>query len=179
MTENTPTPFRGHAGRPFLLRFVVLTAVFYGFAWTSVYRDHVLPVVAGVQAQVSGVLLSLLGEANVVEGAVGRGLGEAAGVALVIKEGCDATEATALLIAACLAFPAPWANRLRGVAYGISLIFVLNVARVVTLFFISHYARDWFHTAHVDVWPALILLDAVLLWVLWARSARRVRPAPA
>ena len=170
---ESKTARKGHAGLPFLARFVGFTALFYLFAWTDLYGQIVLPAVAGVQATVSGAMLGLIGEPVTVDGSLLRGSGDASHVALVIKEGCDAIEATALLVGACMAFPAPWKERLRGVAYGIGLIFVLNIARVVTLFLISHYAYAWFHTAHVDIWPALILFDALILWFVWARRARR------
>jgi exosortase H (IPTLxxWG-CTERM-specific) len=158
-----------HPGLPFLLRFVVFAALFYGFAASSLYVDRLLPGIAGVQATVSGWMLTLFGQQMTV---VGRDL-SGAGVALSIKEGCDASEATALYVAACLAFPAAWRSRLWAAVAGVAMIFVLNVARVVTLFYVALYARDWFDVAHVDVWPVLILLDCVILWSLWARSAPR------
>jgi exosortase H (IPTLxxWG-CTERM-specific) len=173
---QTPPPVRKvHPGLPFLGRFVGLAALFYGFASSSLYLDTMLPGIASQQATISGWMLNLLGQPVSVSG---RELG-GAGVLLSIQEGCDASEATALYVAACLAFPAAWESRLRAAALGVGVIFVLNVLRVVTLFYVGRYAPDWFDVAHVDVWPVLILLDCVILWTLWARQAPRVRRAVA
>ncbi len=174
-TEAAPAPKRKklHPGIPFLTSFVVLAAVFYGFAWTDLYEEEILAPVANVQAAISGTILSALGQVVYVNGNVLRGNGGAGAVALEIKKGCDAVEATALYMAACLAFPVAAQARAVGVALGISVIFVMNVLRIVTLYLVAVYANDWFHTAHVDLWPALILVEAIGLWVLWARSSRK------
>lgn len=161
---------RLHPGAPFLVRFVVLAVLFYAFAWTDLYTQHILPALSAAQAVASGAVLTLFGSAVSVVGNEVRGLT----FALRIQQGCDASEATALLTAACLAFEAPWRQRLIAAAAGVVLVFVLNIVRVVTLYWIGLYAGDWFHTAHVDVWPALILLDAMILWTLWARWVRRL-----
>lgn len=170
-----------HPGAPFLLRFVAFAAAFYGFAWTAFYQQRILAPVAAVQAWLSGGLLRVVGEPVVVRGNVLSAMPPSAPFALEIRQGCDAAEATALFVAATVAFTAPWRARLGALAAGVLMIFVLNVARVASLFLIGRYAEDWFHTAHVDLWPALILVDAVGLWVVWvrwyARPARLGRPA--
>lgn len=156
---------RQHA---FLLRFVGLAAAFYAFAWTDVYVTWILEPVARVQAALSGVALGVIGYAVQVTGNVVTA--SDGGFALEIRQGCDAAEATALFVAASLAYPAPWRDRGRAAAGGVALIFVLNVLRVITLYLIGVHLPRWFHFAHVDLWPALILADALVIWALWARS---------
>lgn len=160
---------RMHPGAPFLLRFAAFAAAFYGFAWTTLYQQRILAPVAEVQAWLSGGLLRLVGEPLVVRGNILSAMPPSAPFALEIRQGCDAAEATALFVAATLAFAAPWRTRVGALVAGVVMIFVLNVARVASLFLIGRYAEAWFHTAHVDLWPALILVDAVGLWVLWVR----------
>ena len=161
--------WRLHQGHRFLLLFVVLAALFYGAAWTDTYVHGVLPIVTDIQADASGVVLGWLGRTVETPGNEVR----SSTFALRIVQGCDASEATALYMAACLAFPLRWIDRVKGALLGVACIFVLNIARVVTLFVIGERSSEWFHTAHVDIWPVLILLDAVLIWGLWARFARR------
>jgi exosortase H (IPTLxxWG-CTERM-specific) len=178
VAEEAPAPKRRRGldpGRRFILTFMVLAAVFYSLAWTDAYSQGLLPLVTGVQADISGWVLNILGKGVETPGNEVRG----AGFSLRIVQGCDASEATALYVAACFAFPVAWADRFKGAALGIAMIFVLNVARVVTLYLIGEHASDWFHVAHVDIWPVLILLDAVLIWALWARFSRRARRAAA
>mgnify|MGYP003382444000 CR=1 FL=1 len=75
-----------------------------------------------------------------------------------------------VLIAAMLAFPAPCRYRLAGIAVGIFAIQVLNLVRIVSLFFLGLWSQTAFEWAHLYVWQALIMLDALVVWLLWIRS---------
>jgi exosortase H (IPTLxxWG-CTERM-specific) len=86
-----------------------------------------------------------------------------------IENGCDGLQATMLYVIAVLSFPAPWRAKLWGVAAGVLVILLLNQARIITLLLLQVHLPDFFQTAHVSVWPALIILAALLIWILWAR----------
>ena len=90
--------------------------------------------------------------------------------AVEIAAGCNGVEAMMILIAAMLAFPAPWRYRLAGITIGISAIQALNLVRIVSLFFLGLWNQDAFEWAHLYVWQALIMLDALAVWLLWIRS---------
>jgi len=89
--------------------------------------------------------------------------------AVSIEAGCNGVEATLVLVAAILAFPAPWPHRLRGIVVGVVAVQVLNVLRVISLFYLGRYDRDVFEWAHLYVWQALIMLDVLIVWVVWVR----------
>src|SRR4029453_11730539 len=57
------------------------------------------------------------------------------GFAVSIEAGCNGVEATLVLVAAMLAFPAPPAKKLTGLAIGIIAVQSLNIVRVVSLFY--------------------------------------------
>jgi exosortase H (IPTLxxWG-CTERM-specific) len=86
-----------------------------------------------------------------------------------IENGCDGLQATMLYVIAVLAFPAPWRAKLWGVVAGVLVILLLNQARIISLLLLQVHVPDFFQTAHVSVWPALIILAALLVWILWAR----------
>jgi exosortase H (IPTLxxWG-CTERM-specific) len=108
------------------------------------------------------------------------------GFAVSIEAGCNGVEATIVLVAAILAFPAPWKHKLAGLVAGIVAVQGLNVVRVISLFYLGQWNYDWFEWAHLYVWQALIMLDVLVVWLIWVRTLPRTGagaapppPAPA
>ena len=92
------------------------------------------------------------------------------GFAVSIEAGCNGVEATIVLLAAMLAFPAPWRSKLIGLAAGIVAVQGLNIVRVISLFYLGQWDRDVFEWAHLYVWQALIMLDVLIVWLVWVRT---------
>ena len=103
------------------------------------------------------------------------------GFAVSIESGCNGVEATIVLIAAILAFPAPWKRRFVGLAVGVVAVQGLNIIRVISLFYLGQWNLDVFEWAHLYVWQALIMLDVLIVWLIWVRTlpASRAAAAPA
>ena len=92
------------------------------------------------------------------------------GFAISIEAGCNGIEAALILIAAMLAFPAPWKHRALGIGAGLVAIQLLNIVRVVSLFYLGQWSLRAFEWAHLYAWQALIMVDVLLVWLLWIRS---------
>jgi exosortase H (IPTLxxWG-CTERM-specific) len=92
------------------------------------------------------------------------------GFAVTILAGCNGLEAMIVLSAAVLAYPAPWKHRLVGLAAGSVAIGLLNLVRIVSLFYIGQWNRTAFEWAHLYVWQVLIMLDALIVWLVWLRT---------
>jgi exosortase H (IPTLxxWG-CTERM-specific) len=92
------------------------------------------------------------------------------GFAISIEPGCNGIEAAIMLIAAMLAFRAPWKHRLLGMAAGLAAVQALNVVRVISLFYLGQWSVAAFEWAHLYVWQALIMLDVLVVWLLWLRA---------
>ncbi len=95
------------------------------------------------------------------------------GFAVSIEAGCNGVEATIVLIAAMLAFPAPWREKLVGLAAGIVAVQGLNLVRVISLFYLGQWNLQVFEWAHLYVWQALIMLDVLVVWLIWVRLLPR------
>jgi len=100
------------------------------------------------------------------------------GFAISIEAGCNGIEAALILVAAMLAFPAPWKHRAVGIAAGMVAIQVLNIARVVSLFYLGQWSLRAFEWAHLYLWQALIMLDVLIVWLLWIRTLPATPGAP-
>ena len=61
------------------------------------------------------------------------------GFAVSIEAGCNGIEATIVLVAAIFAFPAPWRDKLVGLAAGIVAVQGLNIVRVISLFYLGQW----------------------------------------
>ncbi len=100
------------------------------------------------------------------------------GFAVTILAGCNGIEAMIILAAALLAYPAPLKHKLAGLAAGIAAIQVLNLVRIVSLFYIGQWNRDVFEWAHLYAWQVLIMLDALVVWLLWLKTLPRAPSGP-
>ena len=97
-----------------------------------------------------------------------------------LRQGCDGLPAIIVFSAATLAYPCAWSVRAWGLLAGFALIQLLNVIRVVSLFWIRTYKPEWFGQAHVAVWQCVMVLAVLLLWSAWEyRWAAPRNTAPA
>jgi exosortase family protein XrtM len=96
-------------------------------------------------------------------------------VRLNILPGCEGTELFVLLVAAVLAFPAPWGAKTRGLAAGLMLAFALNQARVVWLYSVVRDHGSSFELVHGFIAPtALVVALGAYFWLWAGRVALRV-----
>jgi hypothetical protein len=62
-----------------------------------------------------------------------------------------------------------------GVGIGIGFVAIqsLNLVRIISLFYLGQYSRVWFDWFHLYLWQALIVLDALAVWLIWLRYLPR------
>ena len=155
----------------FFVLFLLIQATLFGLELTPpVQRWFVVPWTNAL-AQISTAIVTSF-DPNVV--AVGKVMRSTTnGFAVSIEAGCNGVEATIVLLAAILAFPAPWRYKALGLAIGIAAVQLLNVVRVISLFYIGQWNREAFEWAHQYVWQALIMLDVLIVWLIWVRRVPR------
>lgn len=161
----------------FAATFVVVLVVLFGLELTPPGQAVVQPWTAGVAAASAAVVHAFDGSAV----AQGKTLYDPkSGFGVTIEAGCNGVEAMLVLLAGILAYPAPWRSRFVGLAAGAVAIQALNLVRIVSLFYLGQWKYAWFEWAHLYVWQALIMLDALVVWLLWMRSVgNRGAGAPA
>ena len=162
--------------RRFLVVFVALLAVAFAFELTPFAQAHVVTPWTDAVASMSAALMRTFDATITTSGNVIAS--STSPFAVSIEAGCNGVEATLVLVAAILAFPAPWPHRLRGIVAGVVAVQALNVLRVISLFYLGRYDRDVFEWAHLYVWQALIMLDVLIVWVVWVRLVPGRREPP-
>jgi exosortase/archaeosortase family protein len=92
-----------------------------------------------------------------------------------VARGCDAVAPTALFLSAVLASPASIGSKFLAVICGTLILMVVNLIRIITLFLTAVYWPKIFDALHLDVWQAVFIFLAILLWAFWASWASRRR----
>jgi exosortase H (IPTLxxWG-CTERM-specific) len=155
----------------FVLLFAALMGVFYAVTFVPFINETIIPWYMRFNAQASAVICNIFGE-----GASAQGTSlSSSRFSVDIRHGCDAIEPSALFIAAVLAFPAPWRSKLPGILIGTLVLAVINLVRIVTLFYTGIYYPRAFEAMHVDVWQPIFIVLSLTFWVMWAWWATKER----
>ena len=153
----------------FLVRFFVLLLVFYAIILIPAVDKHVItPFTEGLTA-VSASILNAMGENVRRSGTLILG----GNFAVDILNGCNGIEAMLFLVAAMIAFEAPIKARLLGLLVACVTVQLLNLIRIVSLFLLGRYRREWFEAFHLAIWQSVIFGAAVLMFILWTARVQR------
>jgi exosortase H (IPTLxxWG-CTERM-specific) len=153
--------------RRFAVLFVVILLALFALELTPPGQAALGPWTDLVAKTSSAVIRAFDGEARAQGNMV---YSTRTGFAMTIMAGCNGVEAMLVLLAGILAFPAPWKWKLVGLGVGVVAIQALNLVRIVSLFYLGQWDMKWFEWAHLYAWQALIMLDAMVVWLLWMRS---------
>ena len=100
------------------------------------------------------------------------------GFGVRIERGCNGVEAVIILFAAIFAFPAPFKYKMLGFVIGFFAIQLLNLVRIVSLFYLGQWNQVAFEWFHLYLWQALIILDAMVVWLVWLKKMPRTEIGP-
>ena len=155
----------------FIVIFLAVLIGLFTLEMQTSVQQHVVEPFTAILAKISAAII-LPFDASVL--AYGKVLqfGDT-GFAVSIEAGCNGVEASIVLIAAVLAFPAPWKARLLTIILGFLAIQALNILRIISLFYLGNWNLDFFTWVHLYLWPALIMLDVLVVFVVYLRYLSR------
>ncbi len=99
------------------------------------------------------------------------------GFSVAVENDCNGLEVTLLLLSAVFSFPATWRAKARGLLLGFLTIQGLNLLRIITLFYLGQWNEPVFKWAHQYLWPVLIIVATLGVFLTWTRGAARPGPA--
>ena len=176
-----------------LLFPLLLLGLFALYVLDPVDRNVVTPFTTGI-AHFSTWLVAIFDHDVVAIGKIIRSTSN--GFAVSIERGCNGLEAVIILFAAIFAFPAPLLHRVAGFVAGFFAIQALNIVRIISLFYLGEWETQknealfwldewqratcapvagstcstvWFDWFHLYLWQALIIIDALVVWLVWLR----------
>ncbi|MDH3892411.1 MAG: exosortase H [candidate division Zixibacteria bacterium] len=88
-----------------------------------------------------------------------------------VVDGCNGIYATAILVSGIIAYPSRLKAKAWGIPVGVAAVFVLNLGRVISLFYLGRSYPNIFNEVHVYVWQPIIILWAIFVWHFWSRWA--------
>lgn len=158
-----------------MLRFFVIFSILLVGLFTleilqPVEKFVIMPFTALI-ADVSVWIVKLFDPEVLASGNVIRD--QATGFGVRIERGCNGVEALIILFAALFAFPAPFGYKVLGFVIGFFAIQGLNLVRIISLFYIGQWNYTAFEWFHLYLWQALIILDALVVWLIWLRKMPR------
>ena len=155
----------------FFLLFLLIQAGLFGIELLGPVQASLVMPFTGLLADTSALLVKLFDTNVIAYDNIIQSTSNGFGVA--IMPGCNGVEAVIILIAAILAFPAPWKAKLIGLCVGIVAIQAVNLIRIISLFYLGQWNMKWFEFSHLYLWQALIMLDVLVVWLLWVRYLAR------
>ena len=167
--QRRPPGFAGRAAL-FVLVFAALM-----FGWNALRDSAVEHLVIDVATVRPAAWLANLLTPGIHAVANGSSI-HAPGGGLNILNGCEGIDALFVLIAGFLVAPLPARSRLLGLFSGAALLYVVNQARILLLFYAYRHDPAWFSTLHGTVTPIVVVLALAAYFYVWLY---RFTPRPA
>ncbi len=144
----------------------VLSALFI-LEWLEPVRNGLITPFTEQLAAISAALIKLFDTDVISNGIIIQSLSN--GTSVAILAGCNGVEAMICLTAAMLAYPATGWQRFWGLLLGYLAIQSLNIVRIISLFYLLQWNKQWFEWAHLYIWQGLIFLDVLIVFIIWMR----------
>ncbi len=147
--------------------FVIILVVLFTLELIGPVREFFIIPFTGLIASISAGITQFFDSSVTSSGITLQSL--TTGTAVSIQPGCNGIEAMICLTAAIFAFPASFKSKLYGLFFGFLAIQILNIIRIISLFYLLQWNKEWFEWAHLYLWQALIILDALIVFIIWVR----------
>jgi exosortase/archaeosortase family protein len=152
--------------------FLLLIALYAAVFSTPFVERRIHAPVSRVVALSCLPVLATLGNVSLVDTYL-----EFDGFRAVVVEACNGVLPTYIFLAAVIAFPSRWRDKLWGALIGIPLIFSINVVRVVSLMILGAKKPSIVERIHIDVWQTAVVVLAMGIWIFWVERFVRRQPA--
>ena len=175
MTKKKNQKKKANEKRPIILFSLAIAAIMAIYFWiyNQPFFDAInLPIVKGY-AWIGHKFLNLFGQGTAFEKTVIMNKI----FQIDISKGCDAVTPTILFLAAVLTFPIAFKLKTPALIVAPLALAALNVIRIVSLFLIGVYARDFFEFAHIELWQVIFIVFCFIGWVYWLIWANKKKMA--
>jgi exosortase family protein XrtF len=149
--------------------------VIYG-VWISSYGQQADPATVLITNQTS-FILNLFGEETQILPRVDTptvSIIKGSRVALGVFEGCNSINVMIVFVAFLFAFKGDPKKLTWFLPLGLLLIYIANLARVVFLYYVAEYWRQYFYYIHKYLFTAAIYLIVFILWWWWIEKVSGV-----
>lgn len=162
----------------FVLSLFGLFAVFNAWFIMSFAKGETFRSFLSFNARAAAAVLALCGEDASSDGVTVA----SSKATLTIRHGCDAAQLMAFFVISVALWPssAGRAQRLAGIGIGVCALWMLNLGRIVSLYYVRLIVPAWFETVHIGVWQPASIVATLLAWALWhSWSSKPPKATPA
>jgi len=150
----------------FAISFLAICLLFYlitNMDWFQAFRQPILKMYSAVSAGILNIFgAGVTSRAEIIS---------SADFSVSIEEGCDAIAPAILYAISVAIFPIATRTKWKGLFFGLLAIAILNIIRIVSLYFTGVHAPSLFEFMHVDFWQAIFIVFTVGIWIYWMRWA--------
>jgi len=166
---QAPTKRRFTGRRRFLLRFVLFLGILAGMSALALGLMQSEPAMAALQRVTAGstcAVLRVLG----TDATTDNHIIVSDRFSISVVAACTGLFLFVAFSSAVLAFPARWQAKLFGLTAGIAAIFVMNIARLVVLFYVGVFFPQRVESMHLLILQSLSIVGVLFLWLIWVEK---------
>lgn len=149
--------------------FIIKALLIY-VVWYVVYELWLLPdgrldewISLNIVGVSNGIVRSLGFETWAIHRIIG--IGENAGIELV--DGCTGISAIGLFLGFILAYPGDWKKKISFSVFGVGVIYLINIIRIVILVVTQEKWPAFFDFTHDYSTTTIFYIVIFLMWMLW------------
>jgi archaeosortase B (VPXXXP-CTERM-specific) len=149
-------------------RFVFLFALYLavialGYPWLTKRWFAGVEAITTATAAIEHAILSLVSD----EASLSGNLVYLGPFSVLIIEECTGVFEALIFLAAVLAYPTGWVDKLIGIGFGVPILYAINVARILVLLWVGRFHHELFEFMHIYFWQATLILMITSVWLLW------------
>ena len=149
----------------FVAVFMASLLVFSIVIRDDVIDKHLVLPFTALIARAGSLSLNLFGIGPAVSGTVIMG---EQGFAVDILNGCNGIYVVGIVVSAVLAFPSTMKEKLVGLVVGVAGVQLVNLIRIVSLYYIGLTNPALFDRFHHYVWQTGVIVLSMAIWIFWA-----------
>jgi len=158
----------------FLLVFCGVLGSLFAIEMLSPVQQAVIQPFTVLLANVSTAVIVPFDNTVIAQGRILRDA--TTGFAVSIEAGCNGVEATIVLVAGIVAFPASLRHKMVAILVGFLFVQALNIVRIVSLFYLGQWNYTVFEWFHLYLWPVLIMLDVLVVFAIYLQWLGKQHP---
>ena len=92
------------------------------------------------------------------------------GIKMTVATGCDGIDGLLIIVSAMIAFPMILSRKITGIVLGVALVYLVNLMRIIMLYYILKYIPDWFEFTHTFIGQFMVIFAGCMFFLLWVNS---------
>ena len=158
----------------FLLVFCAVLGSLFAIEMLSPVQQAVIQPFTVLLANVSTAVIVPFDNTVIAQGRILRDANT--GFVVSIEAGCNGVEATIVLVAGIMAFPASLRHKMIAILVGFLFVQALNIVRIISLFYLGQWNYTVFEWFHLYLWPVLIMLDVLVVFAIYLQWLGKQHP---